>query len=158
MRTDPTDTGGLFSGRRPGTAPVRYRDQPQRAGTRRQRTDGVAATAIAALMIVINLAFWGPIPAAGLWLGSQASYHSHDNLFLGILVAFFSILAALMLGLVVLKRLDGAWVIVRRAAGYDQKQGIIGPIFAVCAAVGATLFTIWLIFIGGLGASLAPTG
>ena len=23
---DPTDTGGLFVGRRPGTAPVRYRD------------------------------------------------------------------------------------------------------------------------------------
>ena len=28
MRTDPTDTGGLFVGRRPGTAPVRFRGVP----------------------------------------------------------------------------------------------------------------------------------
>ena len=158
MRTDPTDTGGLFSGRRPGTAPVRYREQPERAGTRRQRTDGALALAIAALMVLVNLLFWGPIPAAGLWVGSQASYHSDNNLFLGITVAFFVILAAIMVGLMILKRLDAAWVLVRRAAGFDQRQGIIGPIFAVCAVIGATLFTIWLLFIGGLGASLAPNG
>ena len=28
MRTDPSDTGGLFAGRRPGTAPVRFRAIP----------------------------------------------------------------------------------------------------------------------------------
>ena len=29
---DPTDTGGLFVGRRPGTAPLKYRAQPVTAG------------------------------------------------------------------------------------------------------------------------------
>ena len=30
MKTDPTDTGGLFVGRRPGTRPIRYRALPER--------------------------------------------------------------------------------------------------------------------------------
>ena len=38
-RTDPTDNGGLFIGRRPGTAPVRYRALPQRGTRRRQQLD-----------------------------------------------------------------------------------------------------------------------
>ena len=33
-RNDPTDTGGLFIGRRPGTAPLRYKADPSRAGER----------------------------------------------------------------------------------------------------------------------------
>lgn len=157
MRTDPTDTGGLFSGRRPGTAPVKYRTPPERGSSRRQRLDGATAIAIMALMVIINLLFWGPIPAAGLWVGSQASFRSGDNLFLGIVVAFFVILALLMVGLVILKRLDALWIVVRRAAGYDQRQGVIGPIFAVCAVVGTISFTFWLLVIGGLGSSLAPS-
>ena len=32
VRTDPTDTGGLFVGRRPGTAPTRYAAPPERGG------------------------------------------------------------------------------------------------------------------------------
>ena len=120
MRTDPTDTGGLISGRRPGTAPVRYREQPERAGTRRQRTDGALALAIAALMVLINLLFWGPIPAAGLWVGSQASYHSDNNLFLGITVAFFVILAAIMVGLMVLQA-------PRRGVGARAPRGGLRP-------------------------------
>ena len=34
-RNDPTDTGGLFIGRRPGTAPVQYRTPPERGSARR---------------------------------------------------------------------------------------------------------------------------
>ena len=37
---DPTDTGGLFIGRRPGTAPVRYRDPgPSSEGRRREERE-----------------------------------------------------------------------------------------------------------------------
>ena len=32
---DPSDTGGLFIGRRPGTAPVRFREPAGVAGSRR---------------------------------------------------------------------------------------------------------------------------
>ena len=43
MRTDPSDNGGLFVGRRPGTAPVRFRALPKRGSDRRQRLDGSLA-------------------------------------------------------------------------------------------------------------------
>ena len=54
-KNDPTDTGGLFIGRRPGTAPLRYRALPVRAGASRRRLDGALASALLAAEIVICL-------------------------------------------------------------------------------------------------------
>jgi hypothetical protein len=155
VRTDPTDTGGLFVGRRPGTAPVKYRALPERGSVARQRFDRALAFGIAVLMVFINLLFWGPLPVAWLWVGSQLDYLT-GSVSLGIAVAFIGLMLNLLLGLAVLKRLDHAWVLVRRAAGRDQRQGIIGPIFAVTAAVCGSAFVFWLIFIGGLGSSVFP--
>ena len=87
MRTDPTDTGGLFVGRRPGTAPIRYGSPPTRRGERRQRIDAVLSGALLALMTLVNLSFWGPLPLAWLWVGSQIDYLT-ESVSLGILVAF----------------------------------------------------------------------
>jgi hypothetical protein len=155
MRTDPTDTGGLFTGRRPGTAPVRYRTTPQRGSSRRQHLDAFFALLVAGAMAVVNLLFWGPAPAAALWVAAHVS-DDGKNIFLAIVAGFALVLGALMLGLVVLKRLDALWILLRRAAGHDQRTGIIGPMFAVCAVVGGVGFTIWLIFIAGLGSSTMP--
>jgi hypothetical protein len=153
MRTDPTDTGGLFVGRRPGTAPIRYRALPNMGSAARRRMDTVLALGIAGVMVFINLLFWGPLPAAWLWIGSRIDYWT-DSVSLGIFVAFLGLLLNLVVGLAVLKQLDHMWILVRRAAGHDQRKGIIGPIFATCAVIGFVLFTFWLLFIGGLGSSL----
>lgn len=155
MRTDPTDTGGLFVGRRPGTRPVRYRRLPERGSEGRRRIDALLAAGILALMAAINLAFWGPIPLAGLWLGSRIQYWT-GNAAGGILVAFLAILGALLLGLVALKQLDAVWVLVRRAAGHDQRRGVIGRMFAATCVVGAVCFGIWFVLFSG--AELAPIG
>ena len=155
MRTDPTDTGGLFVGRRPGTAPTRYRTQPDRGSARRRRVDGLVAHAVLGLMVFVNLLFWGPIPALSLWVASQVQYQT-DSVSLGILLGFLVLLALLFGGLALLKRIDGFWILARRAAGHDQRQGVIGRVFAITAVIGASCFTIWLLFIGGLGPSLAP--
>lgn len=155
MRTDPTDTGGLFNGRRPGTGPVRYRETPVRGSSRRQRVDDVLSVLIAALMCAVSLLFWGPIPAGALWVAGRLS-DGGRSVFGPIVAAFALVLGGLMLGLVLLKRLDATWVLVRRAAGHDQKRGIIGPIFAVCAVVGGGAFTVWLLFIVGPGSTMAP--
>ena len=91
MRTDPTDTGGLFVGRRPGTAPTRYRTQPDGGSPRRRRIDALVAHAVLALMVVVNLLFWGPIPALSLWIASQVQYQT-DSVSLGILLGFLALL------------------------------------------------------------------
>ena len=155
MRTDPSDTGGLFVGRRPGTAPVTYRKLPRRAGERRRRADVMLAHAILAVMIAANLLFWGPIPALCLWVASQVQYVTGSVTF-GIFAGFMLLLVLLFGGLAVLKQLDHAWVVVRRAAGVDQRNGAIGRVFAVTAVVGAGAFLFWLVFVGGLGSSIAP--
>jgi hypothetical protein len=155
VRTDPTETGGLFVGRRPGTAPIRYRALPTRGSTARQVFDRALSLGLALLMVAINLLFWGPLPAAWLWVGAQVDYHT-ESVSAGIAVSFVGMMLTLVAALAGLKRIDHAWILVRRAAGYDQRKGIIVPIFATTAAIGAVCFTFWLLFIGGLGSSVFP--
>jgi hypothetical protein len=153
VRTDPTDTGGLFVGRRPGTAPIRYRTPPEHVSARRRRLDALVAAAVLAAMVVVNLLFWGPIPALGLWIASRVQYGT-GSVSLGILVGFLSLLALLFGGLAVLKRMDRFWILARRAAGHDQRQGMLSRVFATTAVIGGSAFVFWLVFIGGLGSSL----
>jgi uncharacterized membrane protein (DUF485 family) len=155
VRTDPTDTGGLFVGRRPGTAPTRYGAAPRPGGRARRRLDALLAHLLLAVMVAVNLLFWGPIPAGALWIASQVQYRT-DSVSWGILLGFGALLAALFCGLAVLKRLDRAWIVVRRAAGVDQRGGALGRVFGTTAIIGAVGFTAWLLLVGGLGPTLAP--
>ncbi len=157
MRTDPSDNGGLFVGRRPGTAPVRFRSLPQRGGDVRQRVDGSLAGLMLAGVTLLCLLCWGPIPIACLWLGSQANYLT-GSVSLGILVSFAGLFALLFGALSLMKRLDDAWILVRRAAGHDQRTGVLGRIFAATAVVCALGFMLWFLVIHGPGTSLVVRG
>jgi hypothetical protein len=152
MRSDPSENGGLFVGRRPGTAPVRFRNLPQRGGDLRQRLDGSLANLMIAAITVLSLLCWGPIPLACLWLGSQADYLS-GSVSLGILVSFASLFGLLFGALMVLRRLDNAWILVRRAAGHDQRTGAMGRIFAITCAICAVVFIFWFVVIHGPGST-----
>src|SRR4051812_10420487 len=97
MRTDPTDTGGLFVGRRPGTAPIRYRALPKMGSAARRRMDNLMAFLIAVVMVFINLLFWGPLPAGWLWIGSRVDYWTHSahlGIFAGLLGLMLNLVAA----------------------------------------------------------------
>jgi hypothetical protein len=150
MHTDPTETGGLFVGRRPGTAPVRFRSLPRRGSELRQRFDGSLAYLLFAAIVILSLLCWGPIPLACLWVGSRVNYYS-GSVSLGILVAFVGLFVLLFGALSILRRLDQAWILVRRAAGHDQRTGILGRVFAITAAICAVLFTFWFVIINGPG-------
>lgn len=155
MRTDPSDNGGLFVGRRPGTAPVRFRSLPERGSEMRRRFDGSLAGIMLAAMVVLSLLCWGPIPLACLWIGSQVDYLS-GSVSLGIFVAFVGLFVLLFGTLAILRRLDQAWILVRRAAGHDQRSGALGRVFAITAAICAAAFTIWFVLIHGPGSSVMP--
>ncbi|HTQ67803.1 MAG TPA: hypothetical protein VMI13_03850 [Solirubrobacteraceae bacterium] len=150
MRTDPTENGGLFVGRRPGTAPIRFRALPKRGSEKRQRVDGSLATVLLVAMTFLCLLCWGPIPLACLWLGSEIQYLT-GSVSLGILAAFALLFALLFGVLVLLKRLDTMWVLLRRAAGHDQRTGALGKIFAITAVVCALAFLAWFLVIHGPG-------
>jgi hypothetical protein len=157
MRTDPTDTGGLFVGRRPGTAPIRFRKLPQRGSDTRQKVDGSLANTMLAGMVVLSLLCWGPIPIACLWVGSEVDYLSGSVGF-GILVAFVALFVLLFGALSLLRRLDHAWILVRRAAGHDQRTGALGRVFGATAIVCALVFTFWFVVIHGPGSMTMPGG
>jgi len=150
VRTDPTDNGGLFVGRRPGTAPVRFRALPKRGSHLRQRMDGSLANFLLAGEVVLCVLCWGPIPLACLWLGSESQYLT-GSVSLGILAAFVALFALLFGALVLLRRLDAMWILVRRAAGHDQRSGALGRVFAATAAVVAVGFALWFLVIHGPG-------
>jgi hypothetical protein len=155
-RNDPTDTGGLFIGRRPGTAPLKYRHDPDR-DPRRQRMDGTLANLVFVLIVVIVLTAWGPQPVAWLWVGSQVDYQT-GSVMLGIVVAFMGLLASLLVSLWVTVRLDSLWRILRRAAGRPQTEGILGRVWMWTAIVVGAAFIFWFLIIEGPGPGLAPTG
>jgi len=157
MRTDPTDNGGLFVGRRPGTAPVHFRTLPERGGDVRQRVDGSLASLMLAAITLLCLLCWGPIPIACLWLGSQANYIT-GSVSLGILVSFAALFALLFGALSLMKRVDNAWILVRRAAGVDQRSGVLGRVFAITAVICALGFLLWFVVIHGPGTSLVAGG
>ena len=145
MRTDPTDNGGLFVGRRPGTAPTRYRALPERGSRWRRRRDAHRwPTGSLALMVVLNLLFWGPIPAGALWVASQVQYRT-DQRRLGHPARASRAARALFAGLAVLKRLDRAWILVRRAAGIDQRVGVLGRVFATPRSSARSASPSWLL-------------
>jgi hypothetical protein len=155
-RNDPADTGGLFIGRRPGTAPLKYRDTPQRRGTRRQRVDGALAGLTLLLLIVLALSCWGPQPLAWLWIGSRIDYWT-GSVFIGIVAAFLGLLLSVLATLWVAVRVDGLWRILRRAAGHDQTDGALGRVFMWTAVVVGGAFAVWLVLIHGPGSTLMPS-
>ena len=56
----------------------------------------------------------------------------------------------LLLGaLSLMRRLDAVWILVRRAAGHDQRAGILGRVFAITAVVCGGAFMIWFGLIHG---------
>jgi cytochrome bd-type quinol oxidase subunit 2 len=152
MRSDPSDNGGLFVGRRPGTAPVHFRTLPKRLGERRERVDGSLANLMLAGMVFLSLLCWGPIPLGCLWIGSEIDYLSGSVSF-GILAAFAALFALLFGTLALLRRIDEAWILVRRAAGHDQRAGALGRVFAATAAICALVFAFWFLIIHGPGSS-----
>jgi hypothetical protein len=152
---DPTDTGGLFIGRRPGTAPVRFRGTPVDAGPRRRRADRMLAATLLAVELLLCLSLFGPQPLFWLWFGSHVQYWT-GFVTAGISAILLGCLASLFLTMVLAKRVDHAWKLVRRAAGYRQERGALERIFAVTVIIALVLFSIWLLIIEGPGPTLTP--
>jgi hypothetical protein len=152
---DPTDTGGLFIGRRPGTAPMRYRGTPVRAGQARRGVDRVLSAGLLTIETALCLTLWGPQPIGWMWVGSQVDYAT-NSLFLGIVTAFIGVVATVFITVALARQVDHAWKLVRRAAGYEQKNGALERIFILSAGIAVVGFVFWFLIIAGPGPQLAP--
>ena len=151
-----SDTGGLFIGRRPGTAPVTFREAPADTPPRRRRADSLLAAGILFVETLLCLSLFGPQPLFWLWAGSQVEFQT-GFVTAGISTVMLGCLTSLMLTMVLAKKLDHAWKLVRRAGGHHQERGALEIIFAVSVGIAVVGFTIWFFLIEGPGPSLAPT-
>ena len=152
---DPTDTGGLFIGRRPGTAPVRYRGTPVRAGQARRSVDRLVSGLLLAIETVLCLTLWGPQPIGWMWVGSQVDYAT-GSVFIGIISAFAGVVTTVFITIALARQVDHAWKLVRRAAGHEQKRGALERIFIISAGIALVGFAFWFLIIAGPGPQLAP--
>lgn len=152
---DPTNTGGLFVGRRPGTGPLRYRGKPVEAGEKRRRADSIFAAAILTAETLLCLTLWGPQPLAWLWIGGKVQ-SATGSVSLGIVAAFLGMIATMVATIGLAMRLDHAWKLVRRAGGHEQKTGALNRIFVISGAIAGTVFLFWFVIIHGPGSSLGP--
>src|SRR3954469_12745335 len=141
---DPTDTGGLFVGRRPGTRPVRLPVGTKPSEGRRRVADKTFAGFLLFIETVLCVSVWGPQPLGWLWVGSQVNYWT-DSVEAGIASAFLGMLITLFITLALARRVDHAWKLVRRAAGYNQERGMLERIFVIALVVAPTAF--WSCFI-----------
>src|SRR3954465_962179 len=150
---DPTDTGGLFIGRRPGTRPIRLPEGTKRWGGARRTADKTFAAFLLFLETLLCISVWGPQPLFWLWFGSQVNYWT-DSVEAGIASAFVGMLATLFITLGLARRVDHAWKLVRRAAGYKQEKGALERIFVVTLVIAATGFWFWFLIWNGPGSTI----
>ena len=137
---DPTKTGGLFIGRRPGTAPLRYRKRPERPAGAGAGSTRSSPAAILVLETLICTTLWGPQPAGWLWIGSQV-FHETDSIGLGILVAFAGMLATILGTLgdrdAPRPRLEDR---APRRAATSRRTGMLERIFVISMAIAGIAF------------------
>ena len=104
---------------------------------------------------ILCVSVWGPQPIGWLWVGSQVDYQM-DSVTAGIVVAFVGMLVTLFITLALAKRVDHAWRLVRRAAGYEQREGALNKIFIISLMIAGSAFLFWFFILVGPGPSIAP--
>jgi hypothetical protein len=119
---------------------------------RRQRADKGFAAFLLVLETLLCISVWGPQPAFWLWAGSQVDYLT-NSVSVGIVTAFLGMLLTLFITLSLARRVDHAWKLVRRAAGYQQERGALERIFLVALVIVGTGFAFWFFILNGPGSS-----
>ena len=113
------------------------------------------ALALLLLEVVLVVSVWGPQPVGWLWVASQVTYLA-GSLSLGLLVGFSGMLVSLGVTVMVLTRLDHAWKLTRRAAGCDQRDGVLERLFVAATVLVVPAFLVWLFVIAGPGSLIFP--
>ncbi len=149
---DPSDTGGLFVGRRPGTRPVRLPVGTKPSEGRRRRADSAFAAFLLFVETILCVSVWGPQPLFWLWFGSQVDYWA-NSVSAGILAAFVGMLITLFLTLSAARWVDHTWKLVRRAAGHHQERGMLERIFVIALVLVVVPFLFWFLILNGPGSS-----
>ena len=115
----------------------------------------LVSAALAVAELALCLSIFGPQPLGWLWVGSQVQYIT-GFVTAGITTIMLGSLTSLFLTLVLAKRVDHAWKLVRRAAGHHQERGALERMFAISVVLAVLIFSFWFLIIQGPGSSVFP--
>ena len=79
----------------------------------------VKAATLLVAQALANLALWVPLPLVVLWVASQIDYHS-GSLALGVAAGFAVLLVGVRVGVVLVHRIDAAWLAASTIAWRDN--------------------------------------
>ena len=148
-RNDPTDTGGLFIGRRPGTGPVHYRETPEPGGpgapARRRPVRGARAARRGAA-VPVGL---GPAAASRGCGSARRSSTTAARTCSGSSSPSSASSPRCSSRSRWRRALDRFWRLLRRAAGHDQRDGVMVPIFGATAVIALVVFSVWFLLLEG---------
>jgi hypothetical protein len=65
-------------------------------------------------------------------------------------------LAGLLVTLKAMRQLVHAWILARRAAGHDQRTGVLARVFAACVILAVLAFNFWFFVMKGPGSGWTP--
>jgi hypothetical protein len=107
-----------------------------------QYSTAVVCALLLALEALGSVVMWAGIPLAWLWIGGRV-YSATGSLGLDLGVAFLGFVLTLFLALAALRRVDQGWIVLRRRAGYEQKEGALPQVVTVSATLALIMFTGW---------------
>jgi hypothetical protein len=113
----------------------------------------VRAALLLIAQLLANLALWVPLPLGVLWIASQLDYRT-GSLALGVAAGFAVLFAGVRVGMVLVQRIDTAWL---AASTTPWRDAALSYIAGSCAVLGGGGFGFWLLFVGGLQSSIFPT-
>jgi hypothetical protein len=111
-------------------------------GAPSSRLARAGSAALLAIEALGTLLMWAPIPLAWLWIGGRV-YSLTGSLATDLAVAFAGFIGTTLLAVVVLQRVDQAWITLRRRAGHDQENGALSQVAIVSGTIGIALFLLW---------------
>jgi hypothetical protein len=109
---------------------------------RTPRLTEVACAAVIAVEAIGTLLMWAPIPLAWLWIGGRV-YSLTGSLAADLVVAFGGFIASTLFAVMVLHRVDGVWIALRRRAGHQQETGVLPQVAVVSGTLGMIAFLLW---------------
>jgi predicted amidohydrolase len=112
------------------------------------------AVVLMGLMAVANAVLWFGVPAGWFWLGARV-YDATGSLLADMTAVFAGVIACLIYGMRGLVRADRRWIALRRAAGREQRDGVLTQVVVASMTVTLALFYLWFYVLSD-GAFLIP--
>jgi hypothetical protein len=106
------------------------------------RSADAACIALVVAEVAGTALMWAAVPFLWFWVGERIG-SATGSFGLALAGAFGGFVATVIAVAVALQRLDDRWVLLRRRASHDQRDGALPRVVVVSATIGLLVFFVW---------------